>query len=114
MAERIRHNIEQHSFDLGNGKFIHNTCSLGIAPIPFSKNKNNNITWQQSLNIADIALYAAKTHGRNAWVELCFNPLNDNDISYNELIDKIQEHIDKQNLLLTTSITDRQVTISLN
>lgn len=111
MAERIRHNIDQHSFDLGNGKFIHNTCSLGIAPIPFSKNKNNNITWQQSLNIADIALYAAKTHGRNAWVEISLNPLKNSVLTYNELIERMQEHIDHQNILLSTSITDRQVTI---
>jgi len=70
LAERIRVNVEKQSFDLGNKKSIHRTCSIGIAVFPFSSSKFDLISWEQTVNFADLAMYAAKTNGRNAWVSL--------------------------------------------
>jgi len=70
LAERIRVNIEAHSFDIGNGKTLMKTCSIGITSYPFVEKKPEAFSWEQTLNIADIALYAVKNNGRNAWISL--------------------------------------------
>ncbi len=70
LAERIRVNIEVHSFDIGNGKTLKKTCSIGISSYPFVKNFPEALSWEQTLNLADIALYAVKNNGRNAWISV--------------------------------------------
>jgi len=70
LAERIRINIEAHSFDIGNGKKLNKTCSIGISSYPFIEEKPEALSWEQTLNFADIALYAVKNNGRNAWISL--------------------------------------------
>jgi len=70
LAERIRVNIETHSFDIGNGKSLNKTCSIGITSYPFIEKKPEAFSWEQTLSFADIALYAVKNNGRNAWISL--------------------------------------------
>jgi len=70
LAERIRINIEAHSFDIGDGKTINKTCSIGISSYPFIEKNPEALSWEQTLNFADIALYSVKNNGRNAWVSL--------------------------------------------
>jgi diguanylate cyclase (GGDEF)-like protein len=68
LAERIRRAVEEHAFDLGHGRPIHLGCSIGFALYPFSAATPGHVTWEQVGTIADRALYAAKSSGRNAWV----------------------------------------------
>lgn len=68
LSERIRLNVEKHLFDLSNQVKIHRTCSIGISAFPFISSAPQALTWQQNLNLSDIALYLAKKNGRNAWV----------------------------------------------
>ncbi len=70
LAERIRINIETHLFDIGKGEKLNKTCSIGISSYPFVEKMPKALSWEQTLNIADIALYAVKNNGRNAWVSL--------------------------------------------
>lgn len=67
-AERIRVAVAAHRFDLGDGRTIHRTCSIGFASYPFFGSEPDRLNWEQVVNIADECLYAAKRHGRNAWV----------------------------------------------
>jgi len=73
LAERIRINIEDHGFDIDKGKELKKTCSIGISSYPFMKANAETLTWNQTLNFADVALYAAKNNGRNAWISLFEN-----------------------------------------
>ncbi len=66
LAERIRIRIAERVFALGNGRTERTTCSIGIAPFPFVRNRSDLLDWEQVLGIADIAMYRAKT-GRDAW-----------------------------------------------
>jgi diguanylate cyclase (GGDEF)-like protein len=68
LAERIRRAVEEHPFDLGLGRPVHLGCSIGFAMYPFLKSAPSLLTWEQVGSIADRALYAAKSSGRNAWV----------------------------------------------
>jgi diguanylate cyclase (GGDEF)-like protein len=70
LAERIRRAVEEHAFDLGQGRPVHLGCSIGFALYPFLTATPNLLTWEQVGSIADRALYAAKSSGRNNWVGL--------------------------------------------
>ncbi len=70
LAERIRNNIANHHFDLGNGETITRTCSIGIVGFPLIKNNFDILNWEQTIDLADQALYAVKKNGRNAWLSI--------------------------------------------
>lgn len=75
LAERIRQEVENFHFDLGNGQRLHKTCSIGMAAYPFYRTQPAAMTWEQVIDTADRALYLAKNHGRNCWVNvLAGNP----------------------------------------
>jgi diguanylate cyclase (GGDEF)-like protein len=67
-AERIRAAVAAHPFDLGDGRTMHRTCSIGFASYPFFVGEPDRLNWEQVVNLADECLYAAKRGGRNAWV----------------------------------------------
>ena len=96
LAERIRVNVESHEFDLGSDQSIFKTCSLGIASFPFIQNQFGTLTWEETLNIADLALYIAKNNGRNAWVSLHDNNIQEKNNFYNDVMTDLKDHIDKE------------------
>jgi diguanylate cyclase (GGDEF)-like protein len=70
LAERIRSTIEQHAFSISHAEPINITCSIGLASFPFFRQHFHTLSWEQTLNIADVALYMAKQQGRNRWINL--------------------------------------------
>ena len=67
-AERIRAAVAAHRFDLGDGRSLRRTCSIGFASYPFAAGEPDRLNWEQVVSIADECLYMAKRSGRNAWV----------------------------------------------
>jgi diguanylate cyclase (GGDEF)-like protein len=60
VAERMRSSIENHPFDVGGGKILRITVSIGTAA------RDEGLDSPQALvAAADEALYAAKEQGRN-------------------------------------------------
>jgi len=109
LAERIRINVESHQFDLGNERTIQRTCSFGLAKFPFIKEEINALTWEQTLNLADIALFAAKNNGRNAWVSLFEKDITEANEFYRHIQESMQIPIDLGLISIDTSITDRKL-----
>jgi diguanylate cyclase (GGDEF)-like protein len=68
MAERLRQSVKEHTFDLGEGKTLELTCSIGFASYPFIPRLPGAIAWEVVIEIATHALYAAKKSGRNNWI----------------------------------------------
>jgi diguanylate cyclase (GGDEF)-like protein len=67
LAERLRNEVEATTFDIGEGRVVRITCSVGYACYPFLRTEPELYGWEDMLGLADAALYTAKTL-RNAWV----------------------------------------------
>lgn len=69
-AEQLRNNIEKNIITINTkkDKKIQLTCSMGYSHYPFNKNQPEQYNWENIIELADIALYAAKENQRNAWV----------------------------------------------
>ena len=70
LSDRLRHAVESHAFELGNGDTVRLSCSVGFSFYPFMYRAPTLFTWEQVLDLADRALYRAKAGGRNRWVGL--------------------------------------------
>jgi diguanylate cyclase (GGDEF)-like protein len=67
LAERIRTSVAKQIFRVKEGVTARTSCSLGFAPYPFIAEAADRTTWEQSLALADAALYQAKLE-RNDWL----------------------------------------------
>jgi diguanylate cyclase (GGDEF)-like protein len=67
-CERILEVMASETFDLGHGVRIQKTCSVGWAPFPWSRGAYEAICVEESIELADTALYRAKAGGRNQGV----------------------------------------------
>jgi diguanylate cyclase (GGDEF)-like protein len=65
LADRIRNTVEKHVFLPNHGGGVHITLSGGVASYPLNADDAKSL-----LNASDVALYSAKTAGRNKIV--CF------------------------------------------
>ena len=69
LAERLRCELSEHQYQLGDGQVGRLSGSIGFAMYPFSPLKKSSLlTWEQVVAVADHAAYAAKKNGRNGWV----------------------------------------------
>jgi hypothetical protein len=60
--------VANRRFEIGGGAPAARTsCSIGFATYPFVGEDPYLLSWEQTLNIADMALYRAKTR-RNTWI----------------------------------------------
>ncbi|NQZ12341.1 MAG: diguanylate cyclase [Algicola sp.] len=91
MSERLREIIANHEFTIGADLSLKMTCSIGYASYPFMNQAPDVVTWEQIINIADNALYAAKKSGRNAWIGITTaQTTTDSDIANQALINTKQ------------------------
>ncbi|OWQ85254.1 hypothetical protein CDN99_22195 [Roseateles aquatilis] len=67
LAERARAQVRGQPFDLGDGRRIDVTCSVGFAAFPLSLTHPRALDWAGVVALADEALYAAKRGGRDGW-----------------------------------------------
>jgi diguanylate cyclase (GGDEF)-like protein len=64
-CERILDVMALEPFDLGHGVRVRKTCSVGWAPFPWSRRAYEAICAEETIELADAALYRAKAGGRN-------------------------------------------------
>jgi diguanylate cyclase (GGDEF)-like protein len=67
-CERILDVVAAEAFDLGHGIRVRKTCSVGWAPFPWNRGAYEAICAEETIELADTALYRAKAGGRNQGV----------------------------------------------
>ena len=73
LAERLRLAVAGRPFDIGDGKLLGKTASIGFAAFPFLPTNPDVLGWLQIVELADQALYMAKNDGRDTWYGLVAN-----------------------------------------
>lgn len=76
VVARIQKTISR-SFSLGQEKSLSLTCSIGAIEHPFVDNDPDAVPWETLVSLADLALYAVKSSGRNGWAILRPGPAFD-------------------------------------
>ncbi|HWU74873.1 MAG TPA: diguanylate cyclase [Rhodanobacter sp.] len=69
IAERLRHEIAAREFKDGRGGSVRLSCSIGFSMHPLAAHVDKS-TFDAALELADVALYRAKSLGRNKCVGL--------------------------------------------
>ena len=67
-CERILDVMASEPFDLGHGVRVRKTCSVGWAPFPWSRAAYEALCAEETIELADTALYRAKVGGRDQGV----------------------------------------------
>ena len=67
-CSRVLEVMASEAFDLGHGISVSKTCSVGWAAYPWSRGAYEAICAEESIALADAALYKAKALGRNQGV----------------------------------------------
>ncbi|MDE2275338.1 MAG: diguanylate cyclase, partial [Burkholderiales bacterium] len=68
LAERARAAVADRPFELGDGRPLSRTCSVGFCCFPVAPSEPGALDWSETVRLADAALYAVKHHGRNGWL----------------------------------------------
>ena len=74
LAARVRKAVASRPFALGGGETARLSVSAGVAAFPFVQSAPGALTWSQTIDLADRALYAAKQSGRNASIAIAATP----------------------------------------
>ena len=70
LGERIRRCISDAPFELGDGRTVDATCSIGMAEYPLFHGADPSLHWEQMIELADAAMYWVKQNGRDGWATL--------------------------------------------
>jgi diguanylate cyclase (GGDEF)-like protein len=109
VAERVRTAIADEDFVLPDGTRLAKTCSIGFACHPFISANPLALSWQEVVAMIDMALYAAKRAGRNAWVGLGATHRTEGASLMAQLKASPRETVKRGALLLETNLETERV-----
>jgi diguanylate cyclase (GGDEF)-like protein len=101
-CSRVLEVIAAEPFDLEHGIVVRKTCSVGWAAFPWSRDAYEAICAEESIALADAALYRAKARGRNQGIGIV---PSDEAVTRPEAID-LHSLRDEHSTLVQTIETD--------
>lgn len=104
LPERIRRAVAEHAFTIPDGKVLETTCSVGYACYPFLCKDHDALSWEQVIDTADVALYAAKHAGRNRCAGVAATELTPTDALYTRINEDSEGMIARGELMLITGV----------
>ncbi len=79
VAQEIIHYCQQLKIIISRDETISLNCSIGFALTPLDHDPNENLPWEKTIQLADMALYDAKHSGRNCAIGYIWkSPLSEN------------------------------------
>lgn len=111
LAERLRKSVANHDFDIGEGRMINKTCSIGFACYPFLQHETTALEWSKVVDVADHCLYAAKKSSRNAWVGIDSTHTCIKEGLFSRVTEQTQVLIETKELRMVTSIPENKTII---
>lgn len=109
VSKRILELVEGHLFDIDRPEGIHCTCSVGVTQFPFNLAAPDKLSFLQTIEVADSALYLAKKNGRNAWVAIQ-NRSMEYAVEYEALSGEDEDIVSNEKLFVSSSILNLQKT----
>ena len=70
LAQRLQDEIGNHTFTLSDGEEMLLHCSIGFTCYPFCAAAPRSLSWEPTLQIADLAMHAATQSGSDTWIGL--------------------------------------------
>lgn len=101
MVERLRSLVEKRTFTISDGIDVSITISIGFALYPLFPGGTDR-GWRDALHLADLALYAAKDAGRNAWVGI-WGVTHDSEITAKAVASNIRKAEEAGHIKVTSS-----------
>ena len=107
LSERFRETLRSYTFDVGDGRHIKKSCSIGFSYYPFYQDFPSAFSWEQVVDMADISLYIAKNSGRDTWLGIYGRAGGSKKLSFQELSSTPSRSVKNRSLVVQTSITSK-------
>jgi len=107
-AQKIIDKIHSTKFKMNDSTQIHKNCSIGYAQFPFFDALPVALTLDQTIEIADQALYHAKENGRDKAIFAAYNTVQ-NNINSKEAAQLMMQDISKYLQCNDITLTDNSV-----
>jgi len=85
-CRRVLEVMSSEPFELGHGILIRKTCSIGWAAYPWCRDAYEALCAEESIALADAALYRAKSRGRHQGIGIVPSPAASQDPSAIDLV----------------------------
>jgi len=102
LAERIRTVVSEEEFDLPSGLKVKVSCSVGGAIYPYSPYGDAGVHWNKLIQLADLAMYYGKQHGRNCWA--CIDEVTDPEQLETVLQQTLDDSLKQNSVKISSSI----------
>lgn len=104
LADRIRKSTEEHAFDVGEGRQIHCTCSLGGSAYPFLIDEPATVGWEKVMAVAEACAEVIQTSSAGQWMLVLPTPELRSEALVDDLPGQIPDLIKSGKLTVLSSL----------
>ncbi|HZU52906.1 MAG TPA: diguanylate cyclase, partial [Holophagaceae bacterium] len=106
IARKILDEVGGKTYPFGDGQELRLTCSVGYSAFPVLLDDPGAFGWEDVVEIADQCLYAAKRTGRNAFVGVYLDTIEQDPDLVRRLLRELPELVQEGKVALRTSFDE--------